>query len=301
MKNKWSIGTINLFKNAQCAIISIILILAISFITINKFWFNSGIDFSGGIVVEATCDKCNITDTIKQLQNELKTTINYQKIDNNHLFKTTANEDYEAILSIFRKNFKKNNIKIISTDFTSPQMTEAFIKDSIFACIFAFTCISLYIIARFNWKFAISAIIALLLDVFITITFISIKQIEVCLITLTAILTIIGYCINDKIILLDRVNKNLTLTNKTIPDILKDSTKSIFFRSVFTSLTTIIVSISLLFLKNRPIFEFGITVVFGIIIGTITSLTILPNLLCLFKIKHKTNIKKEKDPMWYAS
>ena len=237
----------------------------------------------------------------KQLENELKTSINSQKIENGYLLKAKIDENYDVILSKFKKILKKNNLEIIATDFVSPQMTKTFMKDSIIACVFAFICIGIYIVMRFNWKFATSAIIALSFDVFMTMVFISIFQIEVCLITLTAILTIIGYCINDKIILLDRINENLSMKNMAIPDILYNSSKSILFRSIFTSLTTTIVSVSLLFFKNKAIYEFGLTVIFGIIVGTITSLTVLPSLLSMFKIKHKTILKKEKDPMWYAS
>ena len=268
---------------------------------INNFGFNSGVDFAGGIVIETSCNNCNINDIAKQLDTRLKTSISYQKIDNGYIFKTTTTDNYNTILATFKKILEKNNAKIVATDFSSPQMTKTFIDDSILACAFAIICIGLYVIIRFNWKFAISAIITLCLDVLTVITFISIARIEVCLITLTAILTIIGYCINDKIVVLDKINENLDLMGTSIHEIIKNGIKNVLFRSIFTSLTTIIVSVSLLFFNNRAIYEFGITVIFGIIVGTITSICVLPNLLLFFNIKHKTSKNHEKDPMWYAS
>lgn len=267
---------------------------------VNNFGFNSGVDFAGGIVVEASCDNSNIDNITRQLNTRFKTSVSYQKIDNGYLFKTTTN-DYNTTLTTFREILEENNAKIVATDFSSPQMTKAFIDDSITACVFAIICIGLYVIIRFNWKFAISAIITLCLDVLAVITFISIARIEVCLITLTAILTIIGYCINDKIVFLDKVNENLDLIGTPIQEIIKNSITNVLFRSIFTSLTTVIVSVSLLFFNNRAIYEFGITVIFGVIIGTITSIFILPNLLLFFNVKHKIIKTHEKDPMWYAS
>ena len=300
-KNNVKNTKFNLFSNWKQVIILVFIALPVLGFTINKFGFNKGVDFSGGTIIEATCNKCNIETTVKQLEKELKTSVKYQKIDNSYLLKTTTEKNHENTLSVFKKILKNNKMTIVAMDFVSPQMTKTFINDSIFACVFAFICIGLYIILRFNWRFSISAILALSLDIFMTITFISITQVEICLITLTALLTIIGYCINDKIILLDKVNENLFCTEKTIPEILAKSSKSVLFRSIFTSLTTVIASASLLFFGNRSIYELGTVIIFGILIGTITSLTVLPYLLLIFKIKHKTNLKIERSPMWYAS
>jgi preprotein translocase SecF subunit len=226
--------------------------------------------------------------------------VSYQKMDNGYLFKINTTKDNDKIISIFNNILSQNNIKIVSSNFTSPQMTKVFIKDSIFACLFAFVCVGLYIIIRFNWKFALSAIITLMTDVLVVTSFISINQIEVCLVTLTAILTIIGYCINDKIIIFDRIKNNLDLRNTSIKEIVKNSVKSVLFRSLLTSVTTVVVATSLLFFDDRQIYELGITVIFGVIFGTISSIIIAPSILLALNIKHN-RIVTEKDSMWYAS
>lgn len=291
----------NLFNHKLKILFSYIIFLSISIFSIFHFGFNKGIDFAGGMVIEAICEENHdISNITKQIKKKLQMPVVYQKMDNGYLFKINATKDHDKITSIFNTILSQNNIKIASSNFTSPQMTKVFIKDSIFACLFAFICIGLYIIIRFNWKFALSAIITLITDVLAVISFISVKQIEVCLVTLTAILTIIGYCINDKIIIFDRIKNNLDLRNTSIKEIVKNSVKSVIYRSLLTSITTIVVAISLLFFDDKQIYELGITVIFGIIFGTISSIIIAPSILLALNIKHN-RIVTEKDSMWYAS
>ena len=133
------------------------------------------------------------------------------------------------------------------------------------------------------------------------ICFVNIKQIEICLITLTAILTIIGYCINDKIVIFDKIRDNLKINNNDEPKkIVLDSIKLVIRRSLLTSITTIIVCTSLLFFGDRSIYELGITINYGIIIGTLSSIFLAPSILLLCKIE-KNKKRIEKTPMFYAS
>ena len=290
---------INIYKKSNLVLLSSLLLLFISGLSLKFIGFNKGIDFAGGIVVESTCDNYKMDDVARVIEKKIKSTIITQKIGKNCLFKSAITDNYEKIISIFKDVLEKQNAEILNSDFASPQMTKTFIDDSIVACLFAFVCIGLYVIIRFDWRFAISGILTLTYDVIMTLTFISYAKIEVCLITLTALLTIIGYCINDKIVVFDRIRENLYDT-KPVVDVIGYSTKSVVVRSVLTSLTTIIASISLLFFGDRLIYEFGLTIIFGIVVGTISSLVVAPSLLLLFGVKHK---KREiaKDPMWYAS
>ena len=291
----------NLYQHYRKIILFFALIISMSLFLIKQFGFNTGIEFSGGIIVETNCEKCEPASISKQISDKIHSSIIYQKIDNGYLFKTTATGDYNEILSTIGGVLKENNVKIVATDYVSPQITRTFINDSIFACLFAFICIGMYVMVRFNWRFSIAAILALMIDVFMVITFISVAQTEFCLMTLTAILTIIGYCINDKIVVFDKIRSNLTLNTTTVLEIIKQSVKSTLFRSMFTSLTTIIVATSLLFFGDRLIYELGIIVIIGIIFGTGSSIVLAPSLLLLFKIKHMQRIQPTKDPMWYAN
>lgn len=266
--------------------------------------FNKGLDFAGGLSIEAKCEKCDSDNVIanikKEASKQINSSVSCQQINDNFLFKTTSPKDYDKTYAIFKDILSKNDMMIINVDYVSPQMTKAFISDSIFACIFAFACIGIYMITRFNYRFAFASLLTLVYDVLMVLAFIGHMRIEVCLITLTALLTIIGYCINDKIVIFDRIRENLTDTTKTVSDLIKESSKSVLLRSVLTSLTTIIIAISLLFFNDRSIYEFGITVIYGIFIGTISSLLIAPSLLLVFHVKHKKP-SIHKSPMFYAS
>ena len=179
-------------------------------------------------------------------------------------------------------------------------MSSNFVKDAINACVFAFICIGIYMMIRFNWKFAIAGISAIVYDVFIVLGFVSFMQVEVCLITLTALLTIIGYCINDKIVVFDRIRSNLQTSNISLDVVITNSVKSVLVRSVLTSITTIVMAMCLLFFGDKGVYEFAITIYCGIIIGTLSSLLLAPVLALLLKVSKKP-LALVKDPMFYAS
>ena len=281
------------------------IVFAFSISSLNTIFshpFNKGIEFSGGLVVEATCENCNTNQIQKDIAQDTKVVPTIQKSDNNIIIKTAITKNYDKVINDIKSNFQKYNATIVSTDYVSPQMTKTFIEDSFFACVFAFVCIGLYMIIRFNWRFAVAGIIALSVDVLFSVCFINIKGIEFCLLTLTALLTIIGYCINDKIVVFDRIRENLRFEKeKPVFAIIKTSIQEVLFRSILTSTTTIIIALSLLFFGDKFIYEFGLVVIFGIFVGTISSLTFAPSLLLLLKLQHITDNKIEKTPMFYAS
>ena len=295
------VKSFNLYFHYKSIVVIFVGILLAIFGCIKVFGFNKGIDFAGGVVVEATCEHCNPRTISKQIEKNLDFAVSSQKIgDVNYLYKTAVSLNYDKVVDVFKKIIHDNGEQVISVDYVSPQMTKIFIDDSIFACIFAFICIGLYIIIRFNWQFALAGILTLVLDVSCAVAFVSVLQLEVCLITLTAILTIIGYCINDKIVVFDRIKENLDERGKTMFKIIAESVKSVLNRSVLTSLTTAVATIGLLFFGDRLIYELGVTVICGIAIGTITSLVFAPCLALLFGLKHKQP-EIVKTPMFYAS
>lgn len=298
----------NIYKHNVLLVFIFVAILSITSLFTIKNGFNKGIDFAGGYVVEISCKKnCNIINLETDIKNTLKKKITHQKIETGFLIKVPASEkeNYNVItgqiINILTKQEYKNTITIDKVDYASPQMSYNFIQDAICACIFAFICIALYLIIRFNWKFAICGIVSLIYDTIFVINIIGILQIEVCLITLTAVLTIIGYCINDKIVLFDRVRNNLENYNNTdCKTLILNSVKSTLMRSILTSFTTLIVCSGLLFFGDRSIYELGLTINIGIIIGTLSSILFAPSILSLLKI-NKRKPKIDKTPMFYAS
>ena len=295
----------NIF-NCKFAILSVFVIaLCFSFFAIKKYSFNKGIDFSGGLVVEISCDNCNVVDIKNEISKKIGVNVSDQKIDGGFLLKMPIAEDYDKILNeikviIFSK-FKNDNVKIVGSDYVSPQMSNDFLKDAINACIFSFACIGIYMMIRFNYKFAIAGILSILYDTIIVVGCISFLNIEVCLITLTALLTIIGYCINDKIVVFDRIRDILEAeSNKSSVDVVFISIKLVFTRSLLTSMTTMLICSSLLFFGDKSIYELGLTINCGVFFGTISSLLLAPSLVLLFKVSKKKK-PVERDLMFFAS
>lgn len=296
-------------KFVVIGLFAIILVCSISTIAIKGF--NKGIDFSGGIVVEVSCYNCNADKISKELSNKIGSSVSYQAIDGGYVFKTSLKKEdndgkhYDKTLDMFKqvfkdKKYKQNLIVISGTNYVSAQMSSNFVKDAINACVFAFICIGIYMMIRFNWKFAIAGISAIVYDVFIVLGFISFMQVEACLITLTAILTIIGYCINDKIVVFDRIRSNLQTSNTSLDVVITNSVKSVLVRSVLTSITTIVMAMCLLFFGDKGVYEFAITIYCGIIIGTLSSILLAPVLVLFLKVSKKP-LALVKDPMFYAS
>ena len=296
-------------KFVVIGLFAIILVCSISTIAIKGF--NKGIDFSGGIVVEVSCYDCNADKISKELSNKIGSSVSHQAIDGGYIFKTSLKKEdadgknYDKTLEVFKNVFneskyKQNRIVINGTNYVSAQMSSNFVKDAINACLFAFICIGIYMMVRFNWKFAIAGIFAIMYDVLIVMGFISFMQVEVCLITLTAILTIIGYCINDKIVVFDRIRSNLQTSNTSLDVVITDSVKSVLTRSLLTSITTIVMAMCLLFFGDKGVYEFAITIYCGIIIGTLSSILLAPVLVLFLKVSKKP-LAFVKDPMFYAS
>ena len=302
---------LNPYKHKFAVLGVFLFILAGSVFTIIGKGFNKGIDFSGGIVVEISCYNCNADKISKELSNKIGSSVSYQAIDGGYVFKTSLKKEdtdgkhYDKTLDVFKqvfkdKKYKQNLIVISGTNYVSAQMSSNFVKDAINACVFAFICIGIYMMIRFNWKFAIAGIFAIVYDVFIVLGFVSFMQVEVCLITLTALLTIIGYCINDKIVVFDRIRSNLQNSNTSLDVVITNSVKSVLVRSVLTSITTIVMAMCLLFFGDKGVYEFAITIYCGIIIGTLSSLLLAPVLALLLKVSKKP-LALVKDPMFYAS
>ena len=302
---------LNPYKHKFAVLGVFLFILAGGVFTIISKGFNKGIDFSGGIVVEISCYNCNADKISKELSNKIGSSVSYQAIDGGYVFKTSLKKEdtdgkhYDKTLDVFKqvfkdKKYKQNLIVISGTNYVSAQMSSNFVKDAINACVFAFICIGIYMMIRFNWKFAIAGISAIVYDVFIVLGFVSFMQVEVCLITLTALLTIIGYCINDKIVVFDRIRSNLQTSNTSLDVVITNSVKSVLVRSVLTSITTIVMAMCLLFFGDKGVYEFAITIYCGIIIGTLSSLLLAPVLALLLKVSKKP-LALVKDPMFYAS
>lgn len=258
-----------------------------------------GIDFKGGTSIDLITDK-NITE--KQIKDDIKSLeYNLEEInilDNGVTIKIDNTLSKEQISKTEKYFTDKYNAK---TDIgvVSDVVKKELIKNAILSLIFASIGITIYMSLRFRFDYAISTIIALLHDVFIVIAIFSVFRLEVSSIFIAAILSIIGYSINDKIVTFDRIKENLKKKKKVkseeeLKDIVNSSLRSVLVRSINTTLTVIFPVVALIIFGSRDILNFNLALLFGLIIGVYSSVLIASQIW--FDIRRKNLDKCEEKP-----
>lgn len=202
-----------------------------------------------------------------------------EKSSNAHLIATLS-----AALSA---SYGAENYAYLSSDFMGSQFSSSLVQQSVALVIFSIALIFLYVMFRFKWDFALSAIIALLMDSFTMIIYMSITQIEFSTFTVAALLTIIGYSVNDTVVMFDRMRENIRLfPNMMGTDIIDKSITEVLSRSIITTLTTIVAVLILFLFTDGDASRFANVLLVGLISGVITTLllaTAVLNINCKAK------------------
>ena len=277
---------------------SVTLIL-ISFIAIFTKGLNFGIDFTGGVLIEIrskneTINLTKLRDDLNKLNvGEIQLqTIGSEKDIAIRVQKYSPGQD-KQLDSIKKIKSALANIEIEfrRTEYVGPKVGKELIKAGLIAVIFSLLGILFYIWLRFEWFFALGAIIALIHDVFLTIGFFSIFQFEFNLATVAAVLTIAGYSINDTVVIYDRIRETSRKYKKVIfEEIINLSLNSTLSRTLMTSLTTLLALLALFIFGGNVISSFVIALIWGVIIGTYSSLYVAsPILLILNADKRNTS------------
>lgn len=287
----------NFTKLNKISMIFSLMLIVISIGSIFLQKFNFGIDFTGGVIFDL-----NVTNDIFKKTIKDKISTNYE----NNIFQSYSNgiiikipkkdienesKDIENITTIIKSI--SNDIIFNKIDFVGPQVGEMLIKSGIISLLLSFVAILLYIWFRFKLDFGISAIVGLLHNVVILFGFISILQINFDLTTIAAILTVVGYSVNDTVVLFDRIRENLKIyKNENIGKIVNTSINNNLKRTLYTSISTLLAISPLLFSTVSGLKNFSSIVSVGIIIGTYSSIFIASSMLIY---NYKTNgVKKWK-------
>ncbi len=277
------------FVKSRKVLLPVILILIVggflySYIT----KFNFAVDFTGG-----TSITINTLENV-ELENYNIIKENISKDSTNIVIKEvlTKEEISKLASELEAKYHSPTNIFVVS-DLVKKEL----IKNAIFAVLLSLIGIIIYVSCRFKFSYAIAGIIALVHDVLITVIFFGIFKLEINSIFIAAILTIIGYSINDTIVNFDMIRRNYnsqTVTNeKDLRNIVNDSLRLTFFRTILTTLTTIIPVIALIFFGSSEILNFNLALLIGFIAGVFSSIYISNQLWLLIEIKRLNRPKKE--------
>lgn len=264
--------------------------------------FNYGIDFSGGILIEvATENKINLEQVRKELSALPLDDLSLQTIgeEGNQLMiraqTKEADEDYQRQAIAQIKDALGSAYEYRKIESVGPQVGDELKRAGVLASVIAIIAICIYIWVRFEWQFALGGLIGLFHDVLITVGLLSLFDMDISLTTVAAVLTLAGYSINDTVVTYDRIRENLRKFRRMPQiDLLNKSINDIFSRTILTGLTTMLAAGALFVLGGDALRSFSFTIVWGIIIGTYSSIYISAVFLNVFDLK-KIQEEKEKE------
>jgi preprotein translocase subunit SecF len=253
---------------------------------------NYGIDFAGGVLIEARIESNPDISKIREALSNKIDDIHIQESGENDVLirvsKASQNQDklIKKIQDILEENFDKVEYRKI--DFVGPQVGSELIFKGFLALFLSFIFIMIYIWIRFDWQFGLGGIFALLHDAIVTLGFFSITGLEFNLTSIASILTIIGYSINDSVVIYDRIRENLRKFSKIdLITLINSSTNSTLSRTILTASTTLISLLALIFFGGEALFSFSVATFFGIALGTYSSIYISAPILLYFDPRKK--------------
>ena len=275
---------------------------------------NYGVDFVGGTIVQVKYDRKAPIDEIRTV---LNTTIAYKNASITEfgspdeviikLTSSSSNIANDVGDEIHKLLDKTGNFEIRRVDMVGPKVGGELREKGIMALSLSLLVIMIYVSFRFEWRFAVASIFALIHDITIALGMISLFSIEVNLDILAAILTILGYSLNDTIIVFDRIREGVKTTKDTVLSaVVNSSVSKTLSRTTLTSLTTFFVVLTLFLLGGEIIHGFAFTMLVGVVVGTYSSIFIAASFLVELKFSlsdfrnkeaNKVKRQKEKDKM----
>lgn len=255
--------------------------------------FNYGIDFSGGILMELRSEnKIDVENLRKQLSVVNLDEINLQSIGetgNEVVLRAQAKSlDEKQQMAVVNqiKSALGSDYEYRRVELVGPQVGDELKKAGVIASVIAVLAISAYIWFRFEWQFALGAMIGLVHDLIITVGLLSFFNFDFSLTTVAAILTLAGYSVNDTVVTYDRIRENLRKFKKMPQfDLLNKSINDIFSRTILTGLTTLLAAMALFVWGGDTLRSFSFTILWGVIVGTYSSIYISTAFLNLFNLR----------------
>ena len=262
---------------------------------------NYGIDFKGGTLIELRSNNTNASSIRSLLNNMDLGDVNVKKFGQagDYLIKVEQKEnDSNKIILQIKKNLSDNlntEINFRRVENVGPKASSELLQSGIIAISLSLAAMLFYIWIRFEWQFSIGSIIALFHDVVITLGIFSVLSLEINLSIIAAVLTIVGYSMNDTVVIYDRIRENLNKYNRlNISEIANLSINDTLARTIITSITTLLALLSIFILGGEILRGFSFAMILGVLIGTYSSIFVATPMLKLFKVTYKTLEKEEE-------
>ncbi len=283
----------------QFNIISISLVV-ISLIFLVFKGLNFGIDFKGGTLIELRSDdnKINVSSLRDNLSQMNLGDVSVKNFGNetDFLIKFEINNNKNVIEEI-KINLEKsfgNNFNFRRVENVGPKVSAELLKSGVIAISVALAMMLIYIWIRFEWQFSFGAILALFHDVIVTLGLFSLFGLEINLSIIAAVLTIVGYSMNDTVVIYDRVRENLKkYSDIKIFELTNISINETLSRTLITSITTLLALLSIFFFGGEILKGFSLAMIFGVVFGTYSSIYIANTVLVRLNVSQKTILKED--------
>jgi preprotein translocase SecF subunit len=265
---------------------------------------NFGIDFKGGTLIELRVDSkiIGIADIRSSFSNINLGDLNVKQFG----------KEGDYLIKFEKKNFDdKNNIKTIKENVKNklqtdvnfrrvenvgPKVSAELLNSGLLAIALALGAMLFYIWVRFEWQFSVGSILAIFHDVLITIGLFSFLSLEINLSIVAAVLTIVGYSMNDTVVIYDRIRENLSkFSSSKIEEITNTSINETLSRTIITSLTTLLALVSIFVLGGEILRGFALAMIIGVIIGTYSSIFVASPILKYLNVSYKTIAKDQEN------
>jgi len=285
----------------QFNIISLVLVItSLSFLIFKGL--NFGIDFKGGTLIElrSSYKKINVSSLRDNLSQMDIGDVSVKKFgnDQDYLIKFENKNNNKNIVEEIRSKLEQsfgNNFDFRRVENVGPKVSAELLRSGIIAISVSLAIMLIYIWIRFEWQFSLGAIIALFHDVIITLGLFSLLNLEINLSIIAAVLTIVGYSMNDTVVIFDRVRENLKkYSDIKIFELTNISINETLSRTLITSVTTLLALFSIFFFGGEILKGFSLAMIFGVIFGTYSSIYIANTILVRLKVSQKTILKEDE-------
>jgi len=279
-------------------------LLLISIVSLFTLKLNVGIDFTGGSIIEVGYQQAV---ELEPIRNALESNgfgdaiVQHFGSASEVLIRLVPDVDKDKaelsseIIELLQA-ISETPIDVRRVDFVGPQVGEELTEDGGLAVLYALIAILIYVAFRFEYRFSLGAVAALVHDVVITLGVFSIVQLDFDLSVLAAILAVIGYSLNDTIVVFDRVRENFRkIRKKTSLEVINTSINQTISRTLMTSFTTLLVLLSLFFLGGEVIHSFALALIIGVLVGTYSSIYVATTSALLLGISRSDLLVPEKE------
>ncbi len=256
-------------------------LIVISLVSLLFRGLNFGIDFTGGTLIEVSYQQPPALDQVRQVLAEAgfpkaqvqefgtPTDLLIRMAPQKGVKSSELSDKVFAALSAAADG----KVELRRVEFVGPQVGDELTEDGALAVLVALMAILMYVAVRFEWRFAVGSVAALVHDVTITLGFFSVTRMEFDLTVLAAVLAVIGYSLNDTIVVFDRIRENFRKIRKGSPEeVMNISINQTLSRTIMTSLTTLLVLLALFFLGGEIIHNFALALILGVVVGTYSSI-----------------------------